>query len=263
MTDEFRKIGFADIADVASTPSAGVLPIIVGGQAVNVWAIFYLPRVGNLLQLHAPFVSKDLDLYGPREILDDLSKRYGVPVTLSPPRFPAIGQVVISKGDKVLKVELLNNIRGISHPGTENAVDLRVEGIDLRVLDAISCLKAKIANAADLEQTDRQDVKHVKIMKICAREFVKDILARAEQKLDTERGVVDCLGDLQDTLRSANAQKANQKWGISFKDVMPMEAIQQSILPKVQNFSRYQLSPDAPRESLFPRQDPGGSGMRM
>lgn len=138
MSEKSGGIGFSDIADIASTPAAGHLPLIVGGQAVNIWAIFYLPRVGDPLRDHAPFVSKDLDLFGPREILDDLAKRYGVPVTLSPPRLPGIGQVVISKGDKVLKVELLSGVRGLHRPGMQNAIDLKVEGIKLRVLDAIS-----------------------------------------------------------------------------------------------------------------------------
>ena len=61
------------------------------------------------------------------------------------------------------------------------------------MLDPISCLKAKIANAAGIDQTTRQDVKYFQIMKMCAREYAKDILMAGEQKILSERAVVDLL----------------------------------------------------------------------
>ena len=95
MSEESAKIRFADIADVVSIRIDGRLPLVVGGQAVNIWSIVYAPRVGSMLRAYEPFVSNDLDLYGPRKILDELSEKYRVPIKLSPPRFPGIGQIVI------------------------------------------------------------------------------------------------------------------------------------------------------------------------
>ncbi len=101
---------FQDIAEVVSMPTNGELPIVVGGQAVNIWALAYSHRVGKPLQTYEPFVSKDLDIYGPLQILDNLGKKYGVPVALSPPRLPGLGHVIIPKGDIYLKVELLTGV---------------------------------------------------------------------------------------------------------------------------------------------------------
>ncbi len=99
------------------------------------------PRIET--KSYAPFTSKDLDLWGPKEILDSLAQKYGVKITLSPPRSPGIGYVMIPKGDLQLKVELLISVNGLRRPELENTFDLVIQGTEVRVLDAISCLKAK------------------------------------------------------------------------------------------------------------------------
>jgi len=241
MPETRPQTSFPDIADIVSVRTKGELPVVVGGHAVNIWALVYSSRVAAKLQPYAPFVSKDLDLWGPKEILDSLAQKYGVEISLSPPRSPGLGHVVIPKGLLPLKVELLTGVNGLRRAEMENVFDLVMQGTEVRVLDAISCLKAKIANAADIDQTNRQDVKHVQIMKICAREFSKDLLALGEQKEVSERVVVNRLEDLRETLRSPKAETVTRKWDILFDEVMPLEAIRQSALEKVRNFARFRL----------------------
>ena len=207
MSEEPTRIRLADIADVVSTRTDGQLPLVVGGQAVNIWAIVYAPRVGSILRAYEPFVSKDLDLYGPRKILENLSKKYHVPIKLSPPRFPGIGQIVIPKGELELKVELLSGVRGVPRIGEENMVEVTVQGVHLRVLDPISCLKAKISNAAEIDQTGRQDVNHVEIMKICAGEYAKDIVA-GEPEAFSERVVVNLLERLRERSQAPTLKRS-------------------------------------------------------
>jgi hypothetical protein len=187
-----------------------------------------------------------LDLWGPKEILDSLAEKYGVKITLSPPRSPGIGYVIITKGDLQLKVELLISVNGLGRAELENTFDLIIQGTEVRVLDAISCLKAKIANAADIDQTNRQDVKHVHIMKICAHEFAKDLIALGDQKRVSERLVVNRLEDLRETIGSPQAVAVITKWNITFDEVLPMEAIRSSTMEKVQNFVRFRLEQQKP-----------------
>ncbi|CAN5805306.1 hypothetical protein BH09VER1_BH09VER1_49860 [soil metagenome] len=241
MSTDPVKFGLADIADVVTTQTDGQLPLIVGGQAVNIWAIVYSPRVGHALQVFEPFVSKDIDLYGPQKILHDLSRKYGAPLTLSPPRLPGIGQMIIPKGELMIKVELLNGVKGLRRIGEENAMEIAVNGITVRVLDPFSCLKAKISNAADLDQTRRQDVKHVQIMKLCATEYAKDLLSLGAQKIFTEREVIDLLSGLRKTVSSAEAKTVTRKWQVTFERVLPIQEMEQSPLRKVQNFLRIDL----------------------
>jgi hypothetical protein len=246
MPDTRPQTSFPDVADVVSVRTNGELPIIVGGHAVNIWALTYASRLGARLNPYAPFTSKDLDLWGPKEILDSLAQKYGVKITLSPPRSPGIGYVLIPKGDLQLKVELLLSVNGLRRAELENTFDLVIQGTEVRVLDAISCLKAKVANAADIDQTNRQDVKHVQIMKICAHEFAKDLIALGDQKRVSERLVVNRLEDLRETIGSPKAVAATTKWNITFDEVLPVEAIRSSAMEKVQNFVRFRLGQQKP-----------------
>ena len=112
MPETHPQTSFPDVADVVSVRTKGELPVIVGGHAVNIWALTYASRLGSRLSPYAPFTSKDLDLWGPKEILDSLAQKYGVKITLSPPRSPGVGYVMIPKGDLQLKVELLTGVPG-------------------------------------------------------------------------------------------------------------------------------------------------------
>lgn len=212
---------------------------------MNIWALFYLSKVEEQLRPHAPFVSKDLDLYGSRQILEGLAEKYAVSVKWNPPRFPGVGQLIIPVQGRELKVELLSSVKGLRSHEAASAIDLTVQGTALRVLDPITCLKAKLANAAELDQTSRQDVKHVSIMKICVRKFAKDIMARAEQHLASERAVIDCLQDIIEIAEGPNARQVTQKWGIGFEDILPWEAIESSPLQRVQNFWKFRRRQDS------------------
>ncbi len=183
---------------------------------------------------------------GGKEILDSLAQKYGVKITLSPPRSPGIGYVMIPKGDLQLKVELLTSVNGLRRAELENTFDLVIQGTEVRLLDAITCLKAKIANAADIDQTNRQDVKHVQIMKICARELTKDLIALGDQKRVSERLVVNRLEDLRETIVGPKAKLVAGKWDIRFDEVMPVEVIRKSTMEKVQNFARFRLEQQKP-----------------
>jgi hypothetical protein len=167
----------------------------------------YSARLGLQLQPYAPFTTKDLDIWGPKKILDSLAKKYNVAVTLSPPRSPGIGYVIIPKGVLQLKVELLTGVNGIRRIEEQNGVQLSILGTKVRVLDAISCLKAKIANAAELDQTHRQDVKHVQIMKLCAREFAIDMIDQGNQGRMSERLAINYLEDLREIVASPKAER--------------------------------------------------------
>ena len=266
MPEERLSTAFSDVADVASVKTGDQLPLVVGGQAVNIWASVYSARIGLPLQSYAPFTTKDLDLWGPRKILESLAQKYNVKVTLSPPRGPGIGYVVIPRGPAHLKVELLTSLYGMRRIEEQNGIQLNILGVTIRVLDAISCLKAKIANAADLDQSNRQDVKHVHIMKLCAREFAMDILAQGGKGQISERLAVNYLQDLRATIAGPKTKLVTAKWEISFDEVIPIEAIRQSTMQKVQNFVRFQLDQSIkrrPKNDLSRQQKPGGPKMSI
>jgi hypothetical protein len=220
MADSFSV---AEILDVVREDIHPIPAVVVGGQAVNLWATVYLNRVREELAPLMPLVSKDLDLYGDKRILENLAKKFGVEPAYSEPRTPGIGYVLIPREKGSLKVELLRSVHGLRKIESFQVVRLAIGGADVRVLDAISCLRAKIANAADLDQTNRQDVQQVKIMTVCAREYVKDLLATASRRERGERLVVEALQGLSDTITGETARRACAKHQLSLAQVPQLQ----------------------------------------
>jgi hypothetical protein len=81
----------ADFAPILATKDPVLL---VGGQAVNLWALYYQDRTADL----PPFVSRDADVLGDRETLSSLGKLVGARPQFFPQRPPSneVG-VVITK----------------------------------------------------------------------------------------------------------------------------------------------------------------------
>lgn len=61
------------LADFASLLATKEPVLLVGGQAVNLWALYYESRTAEL----APFVSRDVDVLGDRDTLTALAKVAG------------------------------------------------------------------------------------------------------------------------------------------------------------------------------------------
>ena len=58
-------------------------PILIGGQAVNLWTNVFLQQAPELEKLQ-PFVSKDCDLFGDHDLLVQLARKSEWKVTFSP-----------------------------------------------------------------------------------------------------------------------------------------------------------------------------------
>ena len=78
-------------------------------------------------------------------------------------------------------------------------------------------------------------------MNICAHEFTRDLIALGDQKRVSERLVINRLEDLRETIIGPKAELVTRKWDIRFDELMPIEAIRQSTMEKVQNFARFRL----------------------
>jgi hypothetical protein len=160
--------------------------IIVGGQAVNIWAAYYLPREPRM-QVHLPFTSKDLDLVGTKTDAQRVAAATGWNIAPLPVRGGPVEAVLSSEpAGAGLKVEFLREILGVGHDrivtyARENLV--RVPGseepLPVRVLDPVILLGAKIRNAVDIKQdvpeNPRQDVKHVAMLALCVPHFLDDV----------------------------------------------------------------------------------------
>jgi hypothetical protein len=195
-----------DFADALATPEPVLL---VGGQAINLWALYYENRTKNL----APFVSRDVDVLGDRQTLTELAKVIGAKAQFFPLKPPTneIGVVVAhDRAGQPLLIEVLRTVHGVSNEELHASAFTMAIGanqVKVQVPEPIALLKAKIANVSDISQGGRQDGRHVLILFQLIPAFLSDLISATTAGRIPERDLVNRLEFLLATITSANARK--------------------------------------------------------
>ena len=213
--------------------------LLVGGQAVNLWALYYGKRTASL----APFVSRDVDVLGDRATLEALGKVAGTKPQFFPVKPPTneIG-VVIAKDHNGLPllIEVLRYVHGVTNEELRDPVYTVAMG-DTHVLlpGPIALLQAKIANVADIAQTGRQDARHVVILAQVIPAYVEDLLqAVVDERMD-ERKLVEFLERLLAVAATSKARKVCKELGLDPRQFFA--GLDQTKLPKLSAFVEKRL----------------------
>lgn len=194
----------ADFAPLLATPDPVLL---VGGQAVNLWALYYETRTADL----APFVSRDVDVLGDRATLTALGKIAGGKPQFFPLKPPSneVGVVIARDPHGLpLLIEVLRAVHGISNDELRTpAYSMSLGKATVQVPGPIALLQAKIANVADIAQTGRQDARHVLILMQLLPAYLDDLQNAAINGLLEERKLIDFLERLLAIVTATKAQK--------------------------------------------------------
>lgn len=210
--------------------------LLVGGQAVNLWALYYEKRTGHL----APFVSRDVDILGDRETLISLAQTAGTKPQFFPLRPPTneVGVVVAKDAQGMpLLVEVLRHVHGVTNEqllATTYTVAIGATGVVVKVPGPVALLQAKIANVADLQQWERQDAKHVHILAALMPAYLADVATAVTAGRISERAFIDVLEHLQGIVTTQTACKALRNLQID-RELLFAE-LKAKNLPKVQFF---------------------------
>lgn len=167
--------------------------LLVGGQAVNVWALYYESRT----TAWAPLVSRDVDVLGDRETLAALGKIAGTKPQFFPSKPPTneIGVVIArDQQGRPLLIEVLRFVHGVTNEELREPVYTVALGeTQVQVPSPIALLQAKIANVADIAQTGRQDSRHVQILAQVLPAYLVDLQEAASAGRLEERKLIDLL----------------------------------------------------------------------
>jgi len=181
--------------------------LLVGGQAVNLWALYYEARTAEL----APFVSRDVDVLGDRETLEELAKLAGTKPQIFPMRPPTneVGVVIARDGEgEPLLVEVLRYVHGVSNEELRAPLYTMALGeTRVRVPGPIALLKAKIANVAEIAQTGRQDARHVVILARLMPAYLLELQAAAAEGRMDERRLIELLERLLSEITTTPATR--------------------------------------------------------
>lgn len=227
------------ISDFASLLATKEPVVLVGGQAVNVWALYYEPRTIEL----APFVSRDVDVLGDRETLKALGVVAGTKPQFFPLRPPTneVG-VVIAKDPqgRPLLIEVLRYVHGVTNEELlEPAYTVAVGGALVRVPGPIALLQAKIANVADLAQTGRQDARHVVILARLMPAYLEDVQKSVTAGRVEERKFIEYLERLLAIVTSATGRNVLAELRVDPGALFT--GLGDSRLPKLQSFLEKRL----------------------
>lgn len=180
--------------------------LLVGGQAVNLWALYYETRTAAL----APFVSRDVDVLGDRATLEALGKLAGTKPQFFPVKPPTneVG-VVIAKDHNGLPllIEVLRYVHGVSNEELRDPVyTVAVGETHVQLPGPIALLQAKIANVADIAQSGRQDARHVVILAQVLPAYLEDLQKAVIEGRMEERKLIEFLERLLAVVTGAKAK---------------------------------------------------------
>ena len=201
--------------------------VLVAGQAVNFWANYYSSYAEELREF-APFVSKDVDLFGEERFLSEIPKVLrGKLKRFRDVRHSVVG-IFTMDSDPPLTFELLRSLYGPVSSSRLLARSLRIGKI--RVIDPISLLVCKAHNAAGIDQERRQDARHVKMIlvvfaylsdglstvgeRMTARQFIKEVrylLEHADNSL-FKKGLSMSECSLRECIPIAEIQQARSRF---------------------------------------------------
>jgi hypothetical protein len=172
LVDVFRRLQQAEL-DV----------VLVGGQAVNLWACRYDRGQPEWRDLR-PYTSRDLDFHGGLAEARLAIKALGATGRLNTSLglAPNAGVLQVLLGDqRTLTIDILTVIYGVSSAELErSAISWSGTGpferLSLRVIHPLLLLEGKVASLRGLAQTGRQDEKHVRIMIRVVRQWLLEQL---------------------------------------------------------------------------------------
>jgi hypothetical protein len=216
--------------------------VVVGGQAVNLWAVKYSERCPQLLDL-LPFASEDLDFYGGKieaiTCRDALEGEVKLNQDFDPS--PNSGVVIAKISGGTLRIDFLASVYGLNDLEiTDSAISFagedRLAGVNIKVLNPLLCLEGKLKCLRGLPQGGRQDLKHVKIATLCVREFLTDICIN--QKPRTGLKLVERV--LENALRE-DGLSAWYRHQVEVESAIPLESIAELTDEKWVRFSETRL----------------------
>jgi hypothetical protein len=201
-------------------------PIIVGGHAVNLWSEYFLARDVKELLGYLPFTSKDLDLVGSLGLLDRLHETHKGTLSRSEPRSPVLGRIDVEReGGGLLRVEVLHAVKGLDAKDLERTMEVAVGQVVARVLMPHLVLKAKIENSESIPQEGRNDVKHVHMMILCVRAFIREFAGYVGEGRASDRALINVLEETLAISTSGQAIKASDVWGFDFMALWPVDGL--------------------------------------
>jgi hypothetical protein len=187
-------------------------PLVVGGQALNIWVAYYRAIDPDFLPEDWPLTSKDIDFYRNREAAEALADHLGgrVLVPALSDMVPNAAVVIGDLNDRQIRIDFMSTILGVKSPEM-NAVMIEATApitnrvVRLVLLNPVDCLRSRLANINTLGRHDEHTVRQ-------AEAAIEVVIAFLDELLDDpnhSRRVQDALRDVSHIIKDQHRGKAS------------------------------------------------------
>jgi len=222
------------------------IPTVVGGQAVNLWAVSYLESGGPDLRAD-DLGSKDLDILADKKVIDYLKTVPGWVFKPNDTRNWTDSRKGFlygtSEDGRKLLVEVLHSVHGLDREDLDHVETVGHRGYEYRLLDPIVVLKAKAANVRDIAQdreSPRHDREHLRLIARCVPLYLREVHQLSVANAATEKETLAIVSRAFKVLQHAKTAQTLQAEGIVPASLIPAE-IADSPLPRIKRAYDWQF----------------------
>lgn len=195
--------------------------ILIGGQAVNLYANHYAAQIPEIDSFQ-PLASRDLDFHGgPREAklaMEILHAKGKINDGTDPSPNAGLLEVRLASGETLI-IDILTSVFGVSASETiRSSITWKFASeTTIHVIHPLLLLESKQACLRSLDQTYRQDNKHVRLM-------THVLLAWFGEQLDSPRDVYKSIERLAAMMMTPDGLSSFDH-GIDLWQAIPLEAM--------------------------------------
>lgn len=157
--------------------------VLVGGQAINIWANLYLSRI-EALRAEGPFTSKDVDFLGDKGAVKECARRlnlgkafFDTPFAREAPINSGVVQYVDDAGVP-RRIDFLETLLGVNERDVrKTAARIDIGGQPISVMHPVLCIQGRGPLILHLGRKDELTLKQLRAAILCSREFLGDLVS--------------------------------------------------------------------------------------
>ena len=175
-------------------------PIVVGGQAVNLWVQYYRAKRPGFLESQGAFTSKDLDFYRSAQAAEALAEALGGQVLVpGPDEATASAALVVGVlNGRTIQIDFMASVLGVAGRrvlDNQVMIDARAplsnRPVRVMLLHPLDCLRSRLANINILHRDDAQSVRQAAASIRIVENFLDDLLHDPLRRKHVQAALLD------------------------------------------------------------------------
>jgi hypothetical protein len=240
-----RDAGFEAYLDfLHSLRESGGTYFVEGGQAVNYWAEYIdSENPARPLETLRPFTSKDCDVWINHTTWERLKKSPGG--KLQKGTSPSDGQlgILTLQEDPLRVVDLMSTVYGIPLRDHPRLLERVIDNGNIKVMDPIFLFRSKCHCLLGLDQSGRQDARHVRMLSLILPEYLTLLIDQADAENLGERAILKEIKLLKKILGTSACRRALEQLEIEPNTLIPWSKLETCELEIQAAFARAQSNP--------------------